>query len=73
MPLDQNETVTRFGCVGFSMYACGFAPNAAILLVYITAKIKMSFICKYDFFFAKIGICCKSIYRNISSVVQAYT
>ena len=26
MPLDQNphQTVTRFGCVGFSMYACGF-------------------------------------------------
>ena len=27
MPLDQNlhQTVTRFGCVGFSMYACGFS------------------------------------------------
>ena len=27
MPLDQNlsQAVTRFGCVGFSMYACGFS------------------------------------------------
>ena len=27
MPLDQNQhqTVTRFGSVGFSMYACGFS------------------------------------------------
>ena len=27
MPLDQNlhQTVTRFGCVGFSMYYCGFS------------------------------------------------
>ena len=26
-PLDQNphQTVTRFGCVGISMYACGFS------------------------------------------------
>ena len=26
-PLDQNthQTVTRFGCVGFSMYACGIS------------------------------------------------
>ena len=29
MPLDQNphQTVTRFGCVGFSMYACGFSVS----------------------------------------------
>ena len=27
MPLDQNpqQTVTRFGCIGFSMYVCGFS------------------------------------------------
>ena len=38
MPLDQNlyQIVTRFGCSGFSMYA-------TILLIYIPAKIKMSF------------------------------
>ena len=45
---DQNlhQTVTRFDCVGFSMYA-------TILLVSIPAKIKMSFIWKYDFFCPK--------------------
>ena len=37
------------------------APNATILFAYIPAKIKMSFIWKGDFFFAKIGIFCKSI------------
>ena len=38
------------------------APNSTILLVYISAQIKMSFIWKDDvFFFAKIGIFCKSI------------
>ena len=42
------------------------APNATILLVYIPAKIKMSFIWKDDFFFTKIRIFCKSICRNIS-------
>ena len=35
-------------------------PNTTILLVYIFAKIKMSFIWKYDLF-AKVGIFCKSI------------
>ena len=62
--LDQNphETVTRFGCVGFSIYA-----NA-----YIPAKIKMNFIWK-DVFFAKIGIFCKSTAGPLPSVVQAYT
>ena len=65
MPLDQNphQTVTHFGCVGFSMYACGFS----------CAKITMSFTWKDDFFFATIGIFCKSIAGPLSSVVQAYT
>ena len=48
------------------------ALNATILLVYITARIKMSFICKIDFF-AKNGIFCKSIASPLPSVVQAYT
>ena len=33
------------------------APNATILLVYIPAKIKISFIWKDEFFFAKIYAC----------------
>ena len=45
---------------GASAFQCMHASNATILLVYITAKIKMSFIWKDDFFFAKIGIFCKS-------------
>ena len=49
------------------------APNATILLVYIPAKIKMNFIWRDDFFFAKIGIFCKSISVPLPSVVQAYT
>ena len=61
----------------FSMYACGFsifcALNATILLVYIPAKIKMSFIWKDDFF-AKIGIFCNSISHNISQqCLSVYT
>ena len=49
------------------------ALNATILLVYIPAKIKMSFIWKNDFFFAKIVISCKSIAGQLPRVVQAYT
>ena len=43
MPLDESphQTVTRFKCVGFSVYT-GFL--SFLLLVYIPAKIKMSFI-----------------------------
>ena len=39
---------------------------ATILLAYIPAKIKMSFIWKMIFFFAKIGIFCKSIAGPLS-------
>ena len=42
------------------------ALNAKILLVYIPAKIKMSFIWTDDFFFPKIGIFCKSIAGPLS-------
>ena len=50
-----HQTVTRFKCVGFSMYAYGFSvpQNATILLVYMPDKIKMSFIWKDDFFLPK--------------------
>ena len=49
------------------------APNATILLVYIPAKVKMSFIWKDDFFLPKLG---SSVSRSVAlfpSVVQAYT
>ena len=55
----------------FNVYVRVFcAPNATILLVYIPAKIKMSFIWKDDFFFAKIVKSNAAIFPN---VVQAYT
>ena len=47
-------------------------PNAIILLVYLLAKIKMSFLWK-DSFFAKLSIFCKSIAGPLPSVVQVYT
>ena len=57
----------------FNVYVRVFcAPNATILLVYIPAKIKMSFIWRNDFF-SKFGIFCKSIAVPLPSVVQAYT
>ena len=49
------------------------APNETILLVYIPANNKMSFIWKDEVFFAKIGIFCKSIAGLLFSVFQAYT
>ena len=49
-----------------------YVLNATILIVYITAKIKMSFIWKDDCF-AKICIFCKSISGPLTSVVQVYT
>ena len=67
MPLDQNSHQTVIGCdvLDASAFQCmraGFcAPNATILFVNTSAKIKMSFTWKNDFFFAKIGIFCKSI------------
>ena len=51
-----KQTVTRFGCLRRLFNVClrAFcAPNATILLVYLTAKIKMSFIWKDDFFLPK--------------------
>ena len=50
------------------------ATNVTIWLVYIPTRIKMSFICKYDFFFffAKIVIFCKSIAGLLLSVYITY-
>ena len=52
----------------FNIYVRAFcALNETILLVYIPTKIKMSFNWRDDFlFFAKIGICCKSIANSLS-------
>ena len=56
MPLDQNphQTVTRFRL--FNVCVRVFcAPNATILLVYISAKINMSFMWKDDFILPKLA------------------
>ena len=73
MPLEQNphQTVTRFGCVGFSMYACRF--SATILLVYIPAKIKMSFIWKDDFFLPKSEFSVSRSQDHLAMRSEAYT
>ena len=67
MPQNQNphQTVTRFGCVGFSMYACGFSmrqfylftrqeQNELHLHIYsisrmLPLKVKFNKLCKISF------------------------
>ena len=87
MPLDQNphQTVTRLGCIGFSMYTCGFSvpqmPQFCLLTYSPRSKWASS---EKMIFFPKIGIFCKlhilQYYHDFKSnvaifpsVVQAYT
>ena len=49
-----------------------YAPNATILLVYIPAEIKMSFIWKYDFFLPKSASSVSRSAAIFPSVFQAY-
>ena len=71
--MDQNphQTVTRFGCVGFSKYACEIpVPQMRQFCLFTYPPRTQSFIWKYDFFFAKI------VKNNVTiffSFVQAYT
>ena len=59
MPLGQNphQTVTRFGCVGFSMHACGFSvPKCDNFACLHTCQDQNELHLKrWFFFFAKIG------------------
>ena len=77
MPQDHNshQTVTRFGCVGFSMYACGFSvPQMRQFCLFInTPRSQCVSSEKIKIFFAKISIFCKSIAGPLPSIVQAYT
>ena len=74
MSLDQipHQTVTRFGCVGFLIYACGFfVPQMRQLCLFIyTRQDQNELHLKRWFFFAKIGVFCKSIAGPLS---EAYT
>ena len=62
---DQNphQTVTQFRCVGFSMYACEFSVSQTRQFPLLTypPRSKWASSEKMVFFFAKIGIFCKSI------------
>ena len=72
MPLDQNlyQTVTRFACVGFSMYACDFLYLKFDNNACLHARQDQNMIWKYDFFFAKIGIFCKSIAGKLAKLIH---
>ena len=64
MPLDQNphQTVTRFGCIGFSMYACGFSVPQMRQFCLFTYPPRPKWVSSEKiFFFAKINTFCKSI------------
>ena len=64
MPLDQNphQTVIRFGCAGFSLYACGFSMSQMRQFCLFTYPPRSKWASSEKcFFFAKIGIFCKSI------------
>ena len=73
---EQNSAPNRdsfwvpFQCM-HAGFLCPKCDNIASFLC-IAAKIKISFIWKDDFFFAKIGIFCKSISGPLHSVVLAY-
>ena len=76
MPLDQNphQTVTRFVCVGFSMYACGFSvPQMRQFCLFTYPPRSKWASSEKMIFFSKIGIFCKSIAGPLPSVVQAFT
>ena len=73
MPLDQNphQTVTRFGYVGFSIYAWEFSvPKCDNFACLHIPQHQNEIHLKNDFFFVKFGIFCKSIAGLLS---EAYT
>ena len=56
------RTVTRFGCVGFSMYACVLCPKCDNFACLHTRHGQNErHLKRYDLFLAIIGIFCKSI------------
>ena len=76
MPLDQNphQIVTRFGCVGFSIYACGVSPPQMRQFCLFTYPPKSKWASSENMIiFAKIDIFCKSITGPLPSSIQAYT
>ena len=69
MPVDQ--TVTRFGCFGFSLYACRFVVPQMRQFCFFTYPPRSKWASTEKMlFFAKIGIFCKSIAGSLS---ETYT
>ena len=70
MPLDQNphQTVTRFECFGFSLYACGFSVPQMLQFCLFTYPQDQNELHLSKFLFAKIGIFCTSICRHVSQL-----
>ena len=77
MPLDQNlrQTVTRFGCIGFSMYACEFSVPQMRQFCLFTYPPRLKWASSEKvIFFTKIGILCKSIAGPLITVyTQPYS
>ena len=66
--------MTRFGCAGFSMYACGFYVSQMRQFCLFTYPPRSKWTSSEKMiFFRKIGIFYKSITDSLPSVVQAYT
>ena len=72
MPLDQNphQIVTRFGCVGFSIYACRIVPQMRQFCLFTYPPRTKWASSEKMISFVKIGMFCKSI---AGPLVQAYT
>ena len=77
MPLDQNphQIVTRFGCVGLSMYACGFSmpKMRQFCLFTYPPRLKWASSEKMIFFLPKSATSVSQSVAIFPSVVQVYT
>ena len=77
MPLDQNphQTVTRFGCVGFSMYACWFymPQMRQFCLFTYPPRSKWASSEKMIFFLPKSASSVSRSQAHLVNRIQAYT
>ena len=72
---NPHKTVTRFGCFGFSMYACGFSVPQMLQFCLFTYLPRSKWASSEEMiFFAKIDIFCKSISGPLSEAyISVYT
>ena len=65
--IGNSKWSQHYGCIGFSMYACGFSvPQMRQFRLFTYPPRSKWASSEKMFFFAKIGIFCKSIFRNMS-------